>query len=507
MTAADASIDRSDPSVFERWAILTAVTLAVTLYSLAILVVSVLLPQMQGSLSVTQDEIAWVITFNILATAVVTPMTGWLTARFGRRAVMLGGTAGFTAATLACGLADSLVPVVIYRIIQGACGAPLVPLGQAIILDTFPKQQHGRVTSIFGMGVVVGPVIGPALGGYLAELYGWRWAFYMIVPLGMAALIGLMVFLSDKGRDRSVRLDWTGFLALSVSVVSLQLMLSRGQRLDWFESPEIIIEALLAAVAFYIFVVHSLTARAPFLNPKLLLDRNYALGLIIVTIYGMLNFTPMVLMPPMLQSLFGYPDSIIGFILGMRGAGAVLGFFAAMWIGRLDPRIGMTIGYLIQAASGIYMSSFDVNVTVTDVAINSVMQGFSVGVIWVPLTVATFATLNPQHLAEGSSIYHLLRNLGSSVYISLSVTLVIVTTTVNYAGLAEHISEFNKSLSLPWLLGAWNTDSLRGIVTLSGEVNRQAALIGYVNAFIAYTVASVAVIPLVLLVRVKRPAA
>lgn len=504
--AADAAAV-AETTAFQRWIILATVVLATTLYSLAILVVSVLLPQMQGSLSVTQDEIAWVITFNILATAVVTPMTGWLTARFGRRNVMLWGTAGFTAATLGCGLSNSLVTVVVYRIIQGACGAPLVPLGQAIVLDTFPKSQHGRATSIFGMSVVVGPVIGPTLGGYLAEAYGWRWAFYMIVPLGLVAILGLITFLTDKGRNQDVRLDWTGFLALSAAVVSLQLMLSRGQRHDWFESPEIIIEAIAAGAAFYIFVVHSVTARAPFLNPRLLLDRNYALGLVIVTTYGMLNFTPMVLMPPMLQGLFGYPDSIIGFILGMRGAGAVGGFFAAMWIGRLDPRIGMSIGFLIQAASGMLMSGFDVNVSVADVAINSVMQGLAVGIIWVPLTVATFATLDSRHLAEGSSIYHLLRNLGSSVYISLSVTLVIVATSVNYAGLSENISEFNKSLSLPWLLGAWSTDSVRGLAAISGEVNRQAALIGYLDAFRAYTFASLAALPLVLLVRVKRPAA
>ena len=230
------ALEARQPGNFERWAILITVVLATTLYSLAILVVSVLLPQMQGSLSVTQDEIAWVITFNILATAVVTPMTGWLTARFGRRNVMIWGTGIFTLATLGCGLSDSLIAVVFFRILQGACGAPLVPLGQATILDTFPKSQHGRATSIFGMAVVVGPVIGPTLGGYLAELYGWRWAFYMIVPLGAVAVLGLMIFLTDKGRDATVRLDWTGFLALSASVVALQLMLSRGQRLDWFEN-------------------------------------------------------------------------------------------------------------------------------------------------------------------------------------------------------------------------------------------------------------------------------
>jgi DHA2 family multidrug resistance protein len=502
MTASETTI--GDQTALQRWFILATITVAVTLYSLAILVVSVLLPQMQGTLSVTQDEIAWVITFNILATAVVTPMTGWLTARFGRRNVMLWCTAGFTMSTLACGASNSLIAVVLYRIVQGACGAPLVPLGQAIILDTFPREQHGKVTSIFGMGVVVGPVIGPTLGGYLAEAYSWRWAFYMIVPLGMAAWLGLVVFLTDKGRNHRIRLDWTGFLALSASVVALQLLLSRGQRLDWFESPEVILEAVAAVAAFYIFVVHSLSARSPFLNPRLLLDRNYCLGLLIVLMYGMLNFTPMVLLPPMLQGLFGYPDSIIGFVLGMRGAGAVAGFFAAIWLAKLDPRVGMVLGYLIQAASGVYMSSFDVNVNVFDVSVNSVMQGFAVGIIWVPLTVATFATLDPKFLAEGSAVYHLLRNLGSSIYISLSVTLVIVSTTINYAGLAEFISEYNKTLSMPFLLGAWSMEGTAGLAKLSSEVGRQAALIGYINAFKVYTLTCLAVIPFVMLVKVRR---
>lgn len=496
--------DAQHPGSLQRWAILATITLATTLYSLAILVVSVLLPQMQGSLSVTQDEIAWVITFNILATAVVTPMTGWLTARFGRRNVMIWGTGLFTLATLGCGLSNSLVAVVLFRIMQGACGAPLVPLGQATILDTFPKSQHGRVTSIFGMGVVVGPVIGPTLGGYLAELYGWRWAFYMIVPLGSLAVLGLLAVLTDKGRDDRVRLDWTGFIALSASVVGLQLMLSRGQRLDWFESLEIVLELILAVGAFYVFIVHTVTAKKPFLNPRLLMDRNYAIGLLIVLAYGMLNFTPMVLMPPMLQSLFGFPDSIIGFILGMRGVGAVTGFFAAMWIGRLDARVGMTLGFLIQGFSGFLMSGFDTNVTTTDVAVNSLMQGFAVGIIWVPLTIATFATLESRYLAEGSAIFHLLRNLGSSFYISLCVTLVIVTTRINYAGLTEYITAFNKLLSFPGVMGGWSTDGPRALAHLGGEVGRQAALIGYLNAFKAYMFTSLAVIPLILAVRVKR---
>ncbi|PJK27785.1 DHA2 family efflux MFS transporter permease subunit [Minwuia thermotolerans] len=488
----------------QRWAILACIVLSGTLYSLAILVVSVLLPQMQGSLSATQDQISWAMTFNILATAVVTPMTGWLTARFGRRPVMLWSTGGFTLATLGCGLSDSLLTMVLWRIVQGGCGAPLVPLGQAVILDTFPREQHGKVTAIFGMGVVVGPVIGPALGGYLAELYNWRWAFYMIVPLGLMALLGLALFLTDKGKEDDARLDWTGFLALSVAVICLQLMLSRGQRQGWFESPEIVIEAAMAVLAFYVFAAHTFTARRPFLNPKLLLDRNYAVGLVVVTIYGMLNFTPMVLLPPMLQDLLGFPDSAIGLILGFRGVGAVGGFFAAMWLSKLDPRVGMCLGYSMQAVSGWFMAEFGLEITITDVAIHSIFQGLAVGIIWVPLTVATFSTLDPRHLAESSAVFHLLRNLGSSVFISLSVTIVIVTGAMNYADLTEFINPFNELLRMPEIMGGWSAAPEGGLARLENEVARQAALIGYVNAFYLYSLTSAAAVPLILLMRVKR---
>jgi len=491
-------------AAFRRWAVLISITLATMQYAMAILVVSVVLPQMQGSLSATQDEIAWVMTFNILATAVITPMSGWLAARFGRRQVMLGSMAGFTIATLFCGIAPNLPFLVLFRIAQGAFGAPLIPIGQAIILDTFPKHQHGVATSVFGMAVVVGPVIGPIWGGWLAEDYGWPAAFFMFLPFGAIALAGLYVFLTDKSKPSEVTLDWMGFLSLSVAIICLQLLLSRGQRYDWFESPEIIIETVLAFVAFHVFVVHSLTAHRPFLEPRLFLNRNFLIGLIIVLIYGMLNFTPMVLLPPMLQSLLGYPDSVIGIILGLRGAGAIGGFFAAIFISKLDPRIGITIGFLLQVASGLHMSSFDTNATIFDVGINSVLQGMAVGIIWVPLTVAAFATLDNKYLDEASAVYHMLRNLGSAVFISLSVTVVIISTAENYAGMTEFISDFNKVLSLPWSLGTWDTGSNPSLAALSSEMGRQAALIGYINAFKAYTIASLAVLPLIALVRIPK---
>jgi DHA2 family multidrug resistance protein len=487
-----------------RWLALAVTVLATTLYATTILVVSVILPQMQGTLSATQDQIAWIVTFNILATAVVTPMSGWLVAKFGRRPTMLWCMAAFTLATLLCGQADALAPLVFYRIAQGAFGAPLIPLGQAVIMDTFPKHMQQKAMAIFGMSVVVGPIVGPTLGGYLAEAYNWRFAFYMLVPAGVLAWLGLWLVLRDSGRESAVKLDWIGFLALSAAVVALQLMLDRGQRQDWFNSVEIVIEACLAAAAFYVFVVHSLTTERPFLNLKLLGDRNYSLGLLLVTIYGMLNFTPMFLLPPMLQNLLGYPDSVIGTLIAYRGAGATTGFFLALLFGRFDPRIGISIGFLAQAMSGWYMAGFDINVTSLDVALTSYVQGVSVGMVWVPMTLATFANIEKRYLAECSAVYHLLRNLGSSVFISLSVTTVIRTAVANYAGLTEHISPFNERLLYPWVLGGWHTDSATGLAVISSEIQRQAMMIGYINAFGLYTLASLAVLLLVVLVRAPR---
>ena len=290
--------------------------LASSLYGTALLTTSTILPQMQGAMSATQDEIAWAMTFNILATAIVTPMTGWLVARFGEKRVMVWSIGVFTLATLLCGMAQSLETLVFWRIIQGGTGAPVVPLSQTILLNTFPRRQHTMVLGLFGMAVAVAPVFGPILGGYLAEAYSWRWAFYMLVPVGVAALIGMQLTLRADGAPANARFDWTGFIALSIALAAIQLVLARGVRLDWFNSTEIVVECLIAAVAFYVFIFHCLTTTSPFLNLKLLTDRNYAIGLVLVTIYGMLNFTPMVLLPPLLQQHVGFSDALVGQVIG-----------------------------------------------------------------------------------------------------------------------------------------------------------------------------------------------
>src|SRR3954462_11236801 len=323
----------------QRWLILSTVVLGSSLYSTALLTPSPVLPQLQGAMSATQDEIAWAMTFNILATAIVTPMTGWLVSRFGEKSVMGWSIGVFTLATMACGMSQSLETLVFWRIIQGGTGAPVVPLSQTILLNTFPRRQHQLVLGLFGMAVAVAPVFGPILGGYLAEAYSWRWAFYMLVPVGVAALVGMQLTLRAAGPSGTTRFDWTGFIALSIALAALQLVLARGVRLDWFDSTEIIVECVVAGVAFYVFLFHCLTTSEPFLNLKLLKDRNYAIGLVLVTIYGMLNFTPMVLLPPLLQTHIGFPDALVGQVIGCRGIGMTLGFLSAGLMTRIDPRI------------------------------------------------------------------------------------------------------------------------------------------------------------------------
>jgi MFS transporter, DHA2 family, multidrug resistance protein len=492
-------------SFSRRVLIMAAVILGSTLYSTTLLVASGMLPQMQGSMAATTDEIAWSTTFNILATAIVTPMAGFFVANLGRRRVMLFAVGGFTVVTFLCGQAESLETLVLWRIMQGGLGAPVVPISNGLVLDCFPRRHAGVVSSIFGMAaVVLGPVLGPTLGGILAETYSWRYAFYMIVPVGVVGFIALWLAMPKEPLGAGARLDWIGFVSLSLTLGCLQLVLSRGQRLDWYESSEIILETTLAALAFYIFVVHSATARRPFLSPRLLRDRNYALGLVLVLTYGMLNFTPLVLLPSLLQTHMGYPESTIGLIIAFRGLGGTIGFLFAMFIGRLDPRIGMTMGFGLLALSGIWLMELDLNVGTTDLQLNSLVQGLATGIVWVPLSVMAFSTLDHRFMSEGMAVFHLLRNIGSSLFISLSFAMVVQSTGANYSRMTEFITPYNRVMSLPWAMGAWTIETMPGLARLAREINRQAAMIGYLNAFSLYTATSIAAIAIVWLARRKR---
>jgi MFS transporter, DHA2 family, multidrug resistance protein len=501
---ATAQAGGAEGSELQRTLVLLTVSSCTMLYSLTVTIVNVTLPQLQGALSATPDQVAWVITLNLVATAVATPITGWIVARFGQRQVMIWAVVGFTISSLLCATATSLAPLLVYRVGQGAFGAPMVPLAQAIVVATYPPDKRAIAQGWFGVAVVLGPAIGPVLGGYLAEQYNWRWVFLLLAPLCVIALLMVLAFIKDRGRQADARLDWTGFLALSVAVTCLQLMMDRGERLDWFDSSEIVLLTCAMAASFYVFLVHTLTCDKPFISPSLFLDRNFAVGLVFVFVYGMLNFTPITLLPPLLQSLKGYPDSLIGYVLGSRGVGMVLGFFLAGQMGRLDPRIGMLLGLGLVALSGVMLMNFSIDTSFGQLAWMGFVQGLGTGLMWVPLSIVTFATLAPEKLPEAAALFHLLRNFGSSIFISLSVMAAVRTARINYAELSEHISSLKETIHLPWVAGPRTLDNLPDLLALAGEVDRQAQLIGHLNAFALYTAAAVLTMPFLLLVRIRK---
>ena len=491
-------------SVARRLFVLLTVVVASTAFNAATFSVAAVLPQLQGAFAATQDEISWTVTFYILATAVTMPMTGWLVTRFGRGRVQFWSLAGFTVATVMCGFAQSLEGLVAWRLVQGASGAPLQPVGQSILLDVFPRHQHGLVISIFGTTNTIGPVLGPTLAGYLAESYGWRWGFFMIVPIAAMACVAARFAMPEDAQRRRVSLDWTGFLSLSIAIACAQFVLSRGQRLDWFESTEIIIETSLAALAFYIFIAHSVTARAPFLSPRLALDRNYVIGVFLIVIFGMLNFTPMVLLPPMMQNQLGFPDGLIGFVVSWRGAGVMAGSFASIFAQRLDPRVGMVTGFSMQIVSGLWLMSLNLNTPLLTLCANAFLQGLAVGLIWTPIVTTAFRTLDHALRPEAIAVMHLMRSIGSSFFISVTVAEIVRTTGANYGRLMEVVSPYNKALGLPSSMGGWSTDSPTGMAAIAREIDRQAAMLGYMNAFVLYTAVSMLAIPLVLMLGGRR---
>jgi MFS transporter, DHA2 family, multidrug resistance protein len=488
-----------------RVAILVFCMITLTLYFTTILVVSTILPQIQGALSATADEVSWIVTFNILAIAIATPMTGWLVARFGRKRVMCTCIAGFTFATTMCGFADSLGSLVFWRILQGAIGAPTVPLTQSLLLDNWPKERHQVVMGINGMGVILGPIIGPTFAGIVAETYGWRWAFFMLMPFAAGGLVGLWYALPrEPAPAAKIRFDWIGFLSLSIAVCGLQYVLARGSRLDWFESNQLVVVSLLAILSFYVFLSHSLTAEQPFLNLSLLKNRNLAIGFILATIFGMLSFTPMVILPSLLRQHFSYPDALIGLLIGSRGIGGLLGFFLAMYSDRVDARLSMATGFFLLAVAGYWMMHFDLNVTPVEMALNGILQGLCIGMVFVPLNVMAFSDLDPKHRPETLGVFHLLRNVGSSLFISICVAEIIRSTGVNYARLVEFINPFNPGLTAPLVSGAWDAATLQGLSKLSREITRQSAMIAYLNAFGLFTMVAVLAIPFALMVKPPR---
>ena len=483
------------------WLLITC-TLVTTLYATSITIANVSLPQIQGALSASPDQVAWVVTSNLIATAVTIPLAGWLSSRFGRRRAMIWGVAGFGVATLMCGLATSLNELVLWRVLQSAFGSPLTPIAQSIVIDEFTGAKRGPALSIYSMGVGIPPTIAPLLGGYVSEEISWRWVFFILLPLALVAFAGtLSTVKPDPPRAERPKLDWIGFLSLAIAVACIQLMLDRGERAEWFGSTEIILECALAILFGWIFLTHSLTTDRPFLDPRLLLERNFALGIGISAIFGMLFVTPLVLVPAMLQQLRHLPEFTVGTLIAVRGAGTALSLlmmilFANSW----NPRLLFLIGFGLHTYAGLEMARFDMNVSLQEVAWAMGVQGFGVGCLWVPMSLVIFSNLDPRRSAEGAAMFHFVRSIASSYYISASIVVVFHTQKMSYSELMKWINPFDHRLRLPSVMGGWSTESTAGLAGIAGEAARQATTIGYVNAFTMFLWTSLLVYPLVALI-------
>jgi DHA2 family multidrug resistance protein len=498
----------TNPQPINRPAITACVILAVVMQALDTTIANVALPYMQGSVSASSDQINWVLTSYIVAAAIMTPPSGFLVSKFGRRRVLLVAVAGFVAASVLCGIAQSLFQIVTFRLLQGFFGAALVPVSQSILLDIYTPEERGSAMALFGVSVMVGPVLGPVIGGWLTDHYTWRWVFYINVPLGALALAGISLFLQETRSSATARLDWIGFGSLSIAIAAMQVFLDRGSQLDWFSSLEILVEAVVAVSAFYVFLVHTFTADDSFVNPKLFLDRNFTVGMLFIFIVGITYLASLALMTPFLQTLMGYPVVTAGLVMGPRGVGTmVCMFIVGKLIGRVDTRVLLMIGLLLTAWAMYDMTSWNPNVSQWTIAVTGFIQGAGLGFLFVPLTTVTFATLAPQQRADATGLYNLSRNVGSSVGISVVSYLLVRNGQINHATIGSHVTAVNPGFRDSVIAHAWSPWTASGRAALDQVIQNQASIISYIDDFKLMMILSLCAIPLVLLLRRAAPEA
>jgi len=448
-------------------------------------IANVALPYMQGSLSATSDQITWVLTSYVVAAAIMTAPVGWLAARFGRKNLFILCLVGFTVASMLCGVAQSLPQMVVFRLAQGVFGAALVPLSQALMLDIYPPAMRGTAMAVWGMGVMVGPILGPTLGGYLTDVYNWRWVFYVNLPFGVAAVAGLALFMPKSPTNNALRFDWTGFGVLALGIGSLQMMLDRGQDKDWFSSGEIITEAVLAGLGLYLFLAHLLTAEKPFITPRIFRDVNFSASLLMMFAVGVVLLATSALLAPWLQTLGGYPVATAGLVMAPRGIGTmVCMLIAGKLASRVDPRKIMGFGLLLLIWSLYESTTWTPDLDRWSLIATLVVQGAALGFVFIPLQVVAFATLPAPLRTDGTSLLSLFRNVGSAIGISVTSALLARNVQVNHSELGAFINPFNRALQGGGAAGHM-MDPTRsgGAALLDAIVNNQALIIAYMDDY------------------------
>jgi MFS transporter, DHA2 family, multidrug resistance protein len=498
--------DEPRAPVANRGAITVSIMLATFMQGVDTTIANVALPHMQGSFSAAQDQIAWVVTSYIVAAAIMTPLTGWLAGRFGIKYVFLISVAGFTLASALCGAAESLAQMVIYRLLQGACGAALVPLSQSVLLQINPPHRHAQAMSVWGMGVILGPIIGPALGGWLTDQYNWRWVFFINVPFGLLAAAGILIFIHQTRHGRREAFDFFGFATLSLAIGALQMLLDRGELKDWFGSTEIWIEAVVAALCLYLFVVHTATAgERSFLNRALLKDANCMGGTVLMFLIGIPLYGSMTLLPTMMQALMNYPVVTAGFVTAPRGVGTMIAMFVvARLVGKLDIRLIIFSGLMMTAVSLWQMTGFSLQMGMGPFITTGRLQGFGLGFVFTPLSIVTFSTLPRSVLTQGTAIFSLMRNIGGSVGISIVEALLAENTQVVHSHMVEHIRPDNPLAQAPFLAAPYSLTETHGIAALNAAVTKQAQMIAYIDNFHLMVIIIVIALPFLLLLRQRR---
>jgi MFS transporter, DHA2 family, multidrug resistance protein len=484
-----------------------SIMLATIMQTLDSTIANVALPHMQGTLSASQDQIAWVLTAYIVAAAIATPLTGWMVDRFGQKNVFLASIAGFTVASVLCGMSNTLAEIVAARLLQGVFGAALVPLSQLVLLDINPKEKQGSAMAIWGVGVMVGPILGPTLGGWLTESYNWRWVFFINVPIGLLASYGMWKYIRPVPGPRRQRFDVFGFATLSLGIGALQLLLDRGQQNDWFSSPETWTEAIALVVMATYFTAHTLLTPADksFVDFRLFRNQNFVTGVLFIFIVGLVLYATRALVPTMLETLLDYPVSTTGLVTAPSGLGTMLTMLiVGRLIGKIDLRLMLFAGFTITALSLWQMAHYSLELSQGDIIWPGVIQGIGMGLVFVPLSAATFATLSPEMRAQGTALFSLVRNIGSSIGISLVQTLLVRNTVIAHASLTERITYANPAWHNPAVGRAYDLSTLGGAAFLDGSVAQQAAMIAYIDDFWLMLFLTVGVMPLLLLIRPPR---
>jgi DHA2 family multidrug resistance protein len=464
-------------------------------------IANVALPYMQGSLSASLDQINWVLTSYIVASAIMTAPIGWLADRFGRKKLFIVCVTGFTVASFLCALAQNIGQMVSFRLLQGMAGAALVPLSQSVLLDAYTPEERGSAMAIWGIGVMLGPIMGPTLGAWLTDNYSWHWVFLINLPIGVITVAGILFFMEETHRHEHLRFDWFGFIALAVGIGALQLLLDRGEQVGWFDSSEIWIEAIISAVGFYYFFAHSLTTPEPFVRFELFKDRNFVSGSVFMVVIGVVLFGTMALVTPFMQNLLGYPIQTAGFLLGSRGVGTLITMIIAPRLMKwFETRYLILAGLLLAGGTLYYMTGFSLDTTQEMIIVTSIVQGIGRGLLFVPISTAAFLTL-PGHLRNsGTSILTLVRNIGSSIGISMVIANLTSKTTEMHARLVENVTPFNNALQMPDVTTYLNVHTQAGLALLDRIVTQQAAMIAYLNDFELIMILTFAMIPLVLII-------